>query len=116
MSSEGSDSESGDEVIKPPTKTKIFVSNLDGFFQKYLLKALVESGTFEVSGSLQDPENKPQGVISAVKKVCLPFSFSSLLRFHKRIFNSLLHIFPTSSIVHLDLIILKGNYLDYPNN
>jgi hypothetical protein len=72
MSSDGSDTEEGgeEEVIKvPPAKTKIFVSNLDGFFQKYLVKALLESGTFEISGSVQDTLKKPQGVQSVVVKV-----------------------------------------------
>lgn len=70
MSSEGSDSESGDESIKaPPSKTKVFVSNLEGFFQKYLVKSMVESGNYEISGSIQDVAKKPQGVLSSVGKV-----------------------------------------------
>lgn len=70
MSSDGSDSEStSDDVItKPPTKTKIFVSNLEGFFQKYLVKTLLENGTYEISGSVQDTSKKPQGVELVVAK------------------------------------------------
>ena len=55
---------------------KIFVSNLDGFFQKHLVKAMVESGTFEISGSIADVLKRPQGVMSTVAKVLLPLTTS----------------------------------------
>lgn len=65
-----SDSESGEEV-KPAAKTKIFINNVNGFLQKYLIKALVEQGTYEITGSTNDPSNKPAGVLASVLKVSI---------------------------------------------
>lgn len=85
MSSDDSDSDAGggegEEVvnIQPPSKTKIFVSNLDGFFQKYLVKSLVESGTYEISGSTQDTTKKLAGVQTVFVKVLNSTLHSSLI-------------------------------------
>lgn len=66
--SDASDSDVGEE-IRPPVKTKIFVNNLNGFLQKYLIQALVEQGNYEITGSIQDTTKKPAGVMAAVSKV-----------------------------------------------
>jgi hypothetical protein len=69
MSSDASESEAGGDDFKTQSKTKIFVNNLNGFLQKYLVKALLELGNFEISGSVEDVTKIPVGVESAVDKV-----------------------------------------------
>ncbi len=84
--SEDHRSETSEDSKAPLTKTKIFINNLDGFAQKYLVKALVENEHFEISGSRRGNKekegNKIAGVLSSVNQVVYFMLFYFILLFN----------------------------------